>query len=878
MIDTEAAELDIEAADLHADAPFRETPHEPSLDEALPQVTEVGSHAAAAKPTGTLHMIGNSHIDPVWLWHWQEGYGEVKATFRSALERMREYPDFRFSASSAAFYEWVEENEPDTFREIQQRVAEGRWGIVGGWWIEPDCNLPSGESFVRQALHGQRYYLRAFGRTTDVGYNPDGFGHAAGLPQILAKSGLPCYTFMRPQVHEKELPRLFRWRSGDGSEVLAFRIMFEYVSWRKELSAHVRRCLPELGKPNDDLMVFFGVGNHGGGPTRENIDSIHDLDADPALPRIVMSTPEDYFRAVADRAADAPEVTGDLQMHAAGCYSANSLVKRLNRRSENLLQAAEKWSAVAERVTGLPYDARLDRAWKDVLFNQFHDILAGSAIEPAYEDARDLYGEALTIAARALNGATQSVARHIRIDPAPDTWPIAVFNPHAWAASVDVELESGGLQPTDVLFDDEDRPIASQMVRSAATVNAWRRRLAFVADLPPLGYRLFRVRRFPEGADRPGLADAIGATDTTLDNGRLRMEIDPLSGTIKRLRDLRRGLDVFSGEAARPVAITDGSDTWGHGKTEWHDVAGLFEATAVRLVEHGPVKSTIRVESAYQNSTLVQELTMFRALDRIDVRVTVDWRERHTALKLRFPVAVARDSARATWEAAYDHLERPITGEEVPGQGWFDVSGTARAADGAVVAHGVAILNDGKYSSDVRATPSGPEMGLMVLRSPIYAHHEPYLPSRAGTYRYQDQGLQDFRYTILPHEGDWRSGDLVRRAAELNQAPISILESFHDGSLPGSASFLAVDTDTVAVTVLKRAEDTDDLIVRGWETTGASVEARITLPHWGQSFGTRFGPGEIKTFRVPSDPAAPVVEVDLLERPLADAGRARVCS
>ncbi len=326
-----------------------------------------------------LHMIGNAHIDPVWLWQWQEGFHEVLATFRSALDRMKEYDDFAFVSSSAAFYEWVEKTDPQMFREIKQRVAEGRWQIVGGWWIQPDCNIPGGESFVRHGLYGQRYFKEKFGVTARVGYNVDSFGHNGMLPQILKKSGMDYYVFMRPTPQEKGLPgRLFWWESDDCSRVLTFRIPFEYCTWGKELDKHVRRNANELKAPFNELMCFYGVGNHGGGPTRENIESIKRLNDDPNFPALVFSTPEKFFAEVLAKDLPIQVVHDDLQHHASGCYAAHSGVKQWNRKAENLLMAAEKFSAIAERVTGQPYPCDFDLAWKNVLFNQFHDIMAGT--------------------------------------------------------------------------------------------------------------------------------------------------------------------------------------------------------------------------------------------------------------------------------------------------------------------------------------------------------------------------------------------------------------------------------------------------------------------------------------------------------------------
>ncbi|MCJ7550513.1 MAG: alpha-mannosidase, partial [Anaerolineae bacterium] len=408
----------------------------------------------------TLHMIGNGHIDPVWLWQWQEGFQEVLATFRSALDRMNEYPDFHFTASSAAFYSWVERIDPAMFAEIQARVAEGRWELAGGWWIEPDCNVPGGESFVRQGLYGQRYFKEKFGVTARVGYAIDSFGHHAVLPQILKKSGLDFYVFMRPGPHEKDMPgRISWWESEDSSRVLTFRIPFSYCVWGDNLEPHIRRCAAEMQPPIDELMCFYGVGNHGGGPTVDNIAGIQRLNTEENLPHLAFSTTAAFFDNTVAKDWPLPIVHDELQHHASGCYAAHSGIKRWNRLAENTLMRAEKWSAVAAQVTGLPYPkAALTQAWKDTLFNQFHDIMAGTSLEEAYEDAHNLYGEAVTLAGRAMNDAAQSLAWQMAIPHedagTPGVRPIVVFNANAWPSRVPVELEVGQIPESIALTHD----------------------------------------------------------------------------------------------------------------------------------------------------------------------------------------------------------------------------------------------------------------------------------------------------------------------------------------------------------------------------------------------------------------------------------------
>jgi alpha-mannosidase len=804
--------------------------------------------------TNKLFLIGNAHIDPVWLWQWQDGFHETRATFRSALDRMQEDPGFVFTASQAALYEWIEQSDPDMFTEIRQRVAEGRWKLAGGWWVEPDCNIPAGESFVRQGLYGQRYFKEKFGVTCQVGYCVDSFGHNGMLPQILKKSGMPYYVFMRPSPYEKELPgRIFWWEADDGSRVLAFRIANSYASWGGDLKDDVTMLAGELKAPGEALMFFYGVGDHGGGPTRENLASIRQMQAADDLPELVFAGPEEFFAAIQKRGVSYPSVHDDLQHHSSGCYSAHSGAKRWNRMAENRLLAAEKWASVARQVTGLAYPADLGRAWKNVLFNQFHDNLSGTCLEEAYADTREQSGEALAIAGRALNQAVQALAWKINIVPEEGLTPVVVFNPHAWEVKANVEVEVRLLESSQALLDENGQQNPTQLVQPHPT-SGWIDRLSFIAKLPALGYRLYRLAARPDKTDAGRAARLAGPH--SLENARYRLEVNPASGCIRSLWDKQAGCELFSGEAAVPVVLDDPSDTWSHDVLVFNKVEGQFIAHQVELVENGPVKATLRVTSEYNRSTLVQEFSLYHGLDGIAVRVSVDWHEQHKMLKLRFPVNVTQ--GQATYEIPYGHIQRPANGEEEPGQSWIDLSGISPET-GQVM--GISLLNDGKYSFDV----TGSNLGLTVLRSPIYAHHHPAMPEPGKRYAYIDQGEQVFNYILLPHRGSWAEAGAVRRAAELNQPPVVLATTFHAGPLPSSASFAAVEPENVVISVIKQAEDGQDLIVRVYETAGRATAARIHLAAWGRDFEAQFGACEIKTWRIPQQADKPVVETNMIE-------------
>jgi alpha-mannosidase len=308
---------------------------------------------------------------------------------------------------------------------------------------------------------------------------------------------------------------------------------------------------------------------------------------------------------------------------------------------------------------------------------------------------------------------------------------------------------------------------------------------------------------------------------------------------------------------ARAVVIDDPSDTWGHGVLQFEDEAGAFRASRIELVEHGPVKSTLRVESSFGSSRLVQDYIVFAELEPIEVRVVVDWRERRRALKLRFPVNVRFQ--RATYEIPFGRIERPANGEEEPGQSWIDLSGVHRTSGRL---YGLSVFNDAKQSYDVR----GREMSLTVLRSPAYAHHDPHQPEDWDSLSYLDQGIQRFTYALLPHSGGWETAGTVQRAAELNQRAIALIDTAHKGTLQGSQSFVALEPENVVLTALKAAEDGDALVLRCYETAGRSARASASV--FGRKVEFEIGRFEIKTFRLPADSGDPVLETDLLERPI----------
>ncbi|MFC7549302.1 alpha-mannosidase [Plantactinospora sp. GCM10030261] len=877
----------------------------------------------AATPDRTLHMIGNAHLDPVWLWPWQEGYQEARATFWSAIHRMDEYPDFVFTCNQIVLLTWVEESDPELFARIRERVAEGRWQMVGGWWVEPDCNMPSGESFVRQGLYGQRYLKDRFGVTATVGMNVDPFGHNGMLPQILRGQGMHAYCFLRPGPHESSLTgTAFWWESPDGSRVLAYRIPFEYCSPPGDIAGQTDKSLGVLDHDLGDMMIYFGVGNHGGGPTRANIESIHRYDRMGSFGRMVISSPGRYFDEFAknqgdDGLAKLPVWRDDLQMHAPGCYSAHSGIKLWQRRAQAAILSAERWGVIGSTLFGLDYPtADLGRAWKQILFNQFHDVLPGSAIESAYDDARDQLGEAVAIAKRIITRTHNVIARHVDIPLVEGTQPVLVFNPHPWPVTTHVEVQYGA-QPTGVHVVDADGRLAlSQRTQSVATTDDRNRgATVFEADVPALGYRLYRLRSgaapaetagaaagaapvgaaetaAPAGSATAGAAETtapagsawaagerpagtLHATETVLENDLLRVELDPETGWLVSLLDKRTGVDVVAGARGEHTQICqDPTDTWGHRVVSYRWPGAPMTTTRIVLRETGPLRARLRVEREWHRSTMVEEFILGHRDDQVEVRVTLDWRERAHLLKLCFPTAVADPVS--TYEIPFGSIEQPVDGGENPAQSWVDITGTVAGRPA-----GLAVVNNAKHGYDVSpGEPGGdtPSIGITAVRSPVYSWHDPRQLDPDGFYSYQDQGIQSFRYLLVPHGGDRRAAGLSRRAAELGAPVRAMLESFHPGTLPARQSYLSDGGGQVLVTAVKGHEDggeTPDLVVRAVESTGRPGRARIELPLLGRVIETDFGPSQLRTFRVPRD-GGEVRELDLIEWDLDEGPRAAI--
>ncbi len=814
----------------------------------------------------TTKLIGNAHLDPIWLWRWQEGCNEVMQTFRSALDRLYEYDDFVFTCSSAAYYKWVEEIDPEMFEEIRVMVKKGRWVPVNGWWVQPDCNMPSGESFARQALYSQLYYHEKFGITCKTGYNVDSFGHNAMLPQLLKLGGMNNYVFHRPSPHENDkLPEdLFWWDSADGSRVLAYHIMDGYGCDGKEgLDRRMAESEEKAEKYGHGVMLFYGVGNHGGGPTRGDIEYLMKNLEREGYNDLEFDSPDGYFEDMAAQFLDLPSWNDEFQHHASGCYSATSIVKALNRKAENILAAAEKWDTVASIVTGSkPKTAEFKDAWRKVCFNQFHDILCGCSIMEAYEDVKLSQGYAMNIAEESYNTALIKIARKI------DTWidgvsdpiletrhytgadnrfprPVVVFNPHSYEINMPVRT----YHPSKAVTDSEGNSVLFQNVRSSRS-NDDHLDTVFMAKVPPMGYATYWLEIDRVEAER----EISCPQEFSMENEFMYVELDSETGYIKSLVNKETGAE-YAGDKflSIPTVINDDkTDTWAHNIFKFHEIKGIMELCEIQKVECGALRSVIRTKHKFNDSYLIQEFILANGQKTLRVDCKALWQENFTLLKFAFPMS-GKDEI-STYEIPNGYIKRPCDGDEEPALSWADLTVT-----NAGQRMGLSVISDSKYSYDCPDR----ELRLTALRNVILADH--YSTRPAANFNFTDEGLNRFSYGIYLHGGEAENSEIVKEAHLFNNNVVAIAESYHKGALPQKDCFMTVNADNVLVTAVKRCEDgSGDLIIRLYETKGIeSTRCCLMSKLFDNGFWFDIKKHENKTFRVDKD--LDVKEVNFLE-------------
>ncbi len=778
----------------------------------------------------SIRAVGNSHIDMAWLWPWTETVQIVHDTFRSVLDLMREYPDFKFTMSSARAYEWMEEKYPDLFAEIEQRVKEGRWEVIGGMWVEPDLNMPGGESLTRQILIGNRYFQKKFGIDVKIGWNPDSFGYNWQLPQIYKKSGIDYFVTQKLLwAHEfTTFPyKLFWWQAPDGSRILTYfphdyAGKIEAPGLAKDLSQWAPSIYGQNFKGTPEMMHLYGVGDHGGGPTRAMLDNaVRLMSPDVAFPKLQFSTATAFFDDLEKMlpGISVPTWSDELyfQYHR-GVFTTQADTKQRIRKTQEKLLDAEKLASLA-MIYGRPYPQDdLERAWKRLLFDDFHDIFPGSGIAVNYLDANRNLGDVQRVADEVTRASLNEIAA--RINTQREGTPLLVFNTLSWQRAEVIESEVQLPSPAaDIAVVDSDgHPAETQTLSFDRGTN--RARFLLLTGTPGFGFKTYFVRA-KNGATP--MHSAMNATVNELENEFFRVKIDSHTGCIRSLFDKRSGSEALAPaetDTGGPKNFVCGNllqafydkpkewDAWNidadFEKQHWD----LDTADSIELLERGPLRAILRVKKHFQSSTFVQDITIYAGVPRIDVKVQADWHEKHILLKVAFPLSA--HSPKATFEIPYGTIERPTTRNtpaeraqfEVPALQWADISDAS---------HGFSLLNDSKYGYDAR----GNVLRLSLLRSPEWP--DPHA----------DEGQHEFTYSLYPHGGNWKDAQTVRRGYELNYKLLSLQLDNHGGSLAPEYSFLTIQPENVVLTAVKKAEDDKSVILRFYEFAGKDTDISL---------------------------------------------------
>jgi len=822
-----------------------------------------------SKPS--IHLVCNAHIDPVWLWEWEEGAAEAMATFRTAADLCEEFPSFVFNHNEAILYQWIEAYEPSLFARIRRLVKRKRWHIMGGWYLQPDCNLPSGESFVRQIQLGKRYFREAFGVDVTAAVNLDPFGHSRGLVQILAKSGYNAYLFCRPSPADCAwIDPDFTWVGFDGSEVRGCRADAHYNS----APGKARERLEDWIRDDPCTLLLWGVGNHGGGPSRQDLRDLARAAKQHGDLRILHSTPERYFEERRRHVPTPPRIERDLNPWAVGCYTSMIEVKRRHRMLENWLYATEKMATTAAAQKLMPYpESELLEASRDLATSEFHDALPGTSIPLVEEGVLRLLDHGLEMVSRVRARAFFALSRG-QAKARPGEFPILVYNPHPYPVRGIVECE---LQPqwphgTERFMQPRvrqgRRALPAQAEKEESNINEdHRKRVVFPAVLEPgrmsrFDCRLELVTRKP--------APTLRATGRRIQfrSNDMEVRVNTHTGLIDRYRV--GGVDYLSPDAARFLVMIDNADPWGMTTTRFRRRAGRFRLLSpeagsrfsglgdqvipsVRVIEDGAVRTVVEAVFGYGHSFICQQIKLPKRGTEIEIAVRVHWAEKDRMLKWSLPTPLARPELRG--EVAYGAATLPGNGDEAIAQKW--VALVDRVADRCLTC-----INDATYGCDAYRG----ELRLSLLRSPAHAAHptgtRPIVQPDRHTPRI-DQGERRFRFWLNAGPVGARLAAVGREAQVRNERPFALC-CFPPGKGRRPAPGPRLSDPVVQMTAFKMGAG---LIIRLFEPTGKPRTTTLTLPWAGVRERVRLDGFEIKTLRYQVR-SKRLIEVDLLEEPL----------
>jgi alpha-mannosidase len=791
-----------------------------------------------SNPQSTIHLLGHAHLDMAWLWTVNETWEVAQRTFESVLNLQREFPDLTYCHSTPALYAWIEQHRPDLFAAIKQQIAVGRWEVVGGMWVEPELNLINGESIIRQVLYAQRYVQEKFGQLTTVAWLPDSFGFCWQLPQILKQGAIEF--FVTQKLHWNDTTKfpygVFWWRSPDGTQI------FSLISAPNTAGVMDTNPLTmtsyaidwEIQTNLKDAFWLPGVGDHGGGPTRDMLQVAQRWQQSPFFPQLQFTNALSYLsfvsnqRSVGKSEVDKPEITDKgqltsdipiwndelyLEFHR-GCYTTHADQKRWNRRCEGLLYQAELFASLATLATGSSYPKiQLEDAWKKALFNQFHDILPGTSIPEVFVEANQAWQEVEQVCLIILDESLRAIASQITLPtpPQPDAKPIIIFNPLNWQRSelVTVSLPTSTKTAWEI-YDLSGQKILSQPSEAST--------LLFLAkDVPSVGYRVFWLCCCTDEFSRDAKPCAPTLQENwVLENEVLRVVVDPDTGDLSSVFDKIHQREVLSGSGNQLQAFQDSGQYWDAWNIDPNYTQHPLPSThlkSIEWLEQGVLRSRLRVVRQLGQSQFCQDYILSAESPIFRITTTVDWQERHVLVKAAFPLNL--EANYATYEIPCGSIQRPTRPETAAEQAKWEVP-ALHWADLGDQEYGVSLLNNGKYGYD--AQPS--QLRLTLLRSPTW-------PDPGA-----DRGVHHFTYAVYPHRGSWQSADTVQRGYELN-LPLQVLlcdptEYANSPQLPPVSRLLDLQAENLVLIAFKQSEDApNQWIVRCYECQGKSADLSL---------------------------------------------------
>ncbi|MEC0205097.1 alpha-mannosidase [Paenibacillus lautus] len=792
------------------DAAIRDGAQVTGIEQDLKQaVTAIGGHAE-----GTEHMVGQSHIDIAWLWPVRETVRKTSRTFSTMDALMNEYPEFKYAQSQPLLYQFLKDHDPELYERVKARIKEGRWELVGGMWVEPDLNIPSGESLMRQMLYGQRFYQEEFGLTSHIEWLPDTFGYCASLPQILKHGGIRNFMTTKLGWNDTNVfpYDLFHWVGIDGTPMLSYlNHGVNENTLPKDVHEHWQSYRQRAVHP--EQMLLYGHGDGGGGVTREMLEYIDRAELMVGQPASKYSTAAEFFGGIEDAHPKLPKWRGDLylELHR-GTYTTHARNKRHNRKAEILYREAELWNSVA--FPSLDNEKRqaimneLHDGWKLILLNQFHDIIPGSAITESYVTSEKEYEEVFQKGNHSLHLGLQVLAD--QVDTEGEGIPYVIFNGLGWSRDAVISIEGEqGLAPYD-----SDGVLLQYDAQTEENGKTSHRLNVHVQGIPALGYKTIWLK--PPAGNK-----AVAENSTTVFADSWETDFYRVSfnerGEITSLWDKEAHREVVKpGEAAnrfhffhdRPTLW----DAWDIDSRYEEQLAGEAELIEKKLVHAGEVQDVLRFRWRIHNSEVLQDMIFYHHDRRIDFKTFVNWNESHKLLKVGFPIGVVAD--KATYEIPFGTIERPTHRNTSWEQAQYEVCGH-RFADVSEHGYGVSLINDCKYGYDIQDST----IRLSLLRAPKW-------PDVTA-----DLGEHEFTYSLYPHNGDWRSAGIVRKAAELNHELPCVRTRSNKGSRPAVQSFIPFESHHVILDTVKPAEDGSGYILRMYESAGGRDEAALSWPY-----------------------------------------------